>query len=334
MMELAEILGPPLLSLLLCTLIWLVKGRDPRVADTIFPHYERPKDLSVIEAGVLMDDILQTKDITYELYDLYFKGLISFEDKTVKLLKSKDSPEVAALIPTQAAILEILFPGDSGQMILDSEITKIKASKIKESIYQVLMNQGFYEELPQEARRGYYFFGYLLILFAVGFNVVSFFGQFEGSSHYKPFYLPLTLIIGLMVAGLVWGVFGALMAKKTVAGVKKRNELLGFKEFIITAEKDRIEYFLKNEPKAYKEILPFAFLFGVKEKWLAPAHDLGANFLDEDLQTITFNMDLEGFEGLFEENRNIVVGLLNIIFFALIQGAKIGLSGIGRRRRY
>ncbi len=333
MQDLIFFFGPPLASFVLCLLMWLIAGRDPRVADSIFPHYERPQGLSVIESGVLMDDILQTKDITYELYDLYFKGLVNFEDDLLKLMKSKSSPEIANLTLTQRAILDIMFPGNSTATRLSSQITSIKSTRIKTVVYQALVNQGYYKSPPNLVRRKYYFMGYLMILFAIGFNIVSFLSIFDpdNSIDYQPFFLPLSLIIGLILGGLVWGVFGTVMARKTVAGVKMRNGLLGLKEFIITAEKDRIEYFLKSEPEVYKDILPFAFLFGVEENWLAPAEELGKNFLDDDLRTVTFEMDLEGFEGLFEEKQNIVIGLINIVAFALIQALKIALSGMFSR---
>lgn len=326
MSDLLNVFGPPVVAFILCFFIWLTRGRDPNVPDAIFPLYKPPEGLSIIEAGVLVDDILQTKDIAYELYDLYFNEFIGFEENAyIKLLKDLNSKEVNSLPPTQKSILNILFAGNAKSIRLSSESNQFKAKEIKKNIYRRLVQKGYYKHTPDAERKIFYTIGYIHIVGGIGFNIATLFSEIK-------IQLPLSLILGLVFAGLVWGLFGTLMARKTVAGVKKYKELLGLKEFVITAEKDRIEYFLKNDPKAYKDILPYAFLFGVKEKWLAPAQNLNKSFFDENLLTITFKMDLDAFEQVFEEKQNILIALLNIIFFALIQATKFAILSLGSRR--
>jgi len=337
MWDLIFAVGMPVGVFLICALLWWLDGRDPKNTDAIFPHYTPPSDLSVIEAGVLMDDLLQTRDIAYELYDLFFEGLISFEENDyVTLLKPLKSKEVKSLPDTQRAVLGILFPGVSTSMRLSSYNTQFKSKQLKNEIYDELVTKGFYYSSPHLQRKTYYFLGYAMIIGGIGFNIFSFFFFLRAhgdSITSAPYYIPLSLVVGLALSGIACGIFGAIMASKSEKGVKKLKELLGFKEFVMTAEKDRIELFLKEEPEAYKKILPYAFLFGVKEKWLAPAKNLQESFLDEDVLKLTLNMDMDAFEEVFEEKRNIVVSLLNIIFYAVIQAVKFGLLGIFEPRK-
>ena len=47
----------------------------------------------------------------------------------------------------------------------------------------------------------------------------------------------------------------------------KLNEILGFRKFILYAEKDRLELMLKDDPEFYYKILPYAQALGVSDIW-------------------------------------------------------------------
>lgn len=47
----------------------------------------------------------------------------------------------------------------------------------------------------------------------------------------------------------------------------KLNEILGFRKFILYAEKDRLELMLKDDPEFYYKILPYAHALGVSDIW-------------------------------------------------------------------
>ncbi len=49
--------------------------------------------------------------------------------------------------------------------------------------------------------------------------------------------------------------------------VESLNELLGFREFIRLAEKDRLEMMLEEDPEFYYHILPYAQVLGVSDIW-------------------------------------------------------------------
>ncbi|MGI6701868.1 MAG: DUF2207 family protein [Christensenellales bacterium] len=48
----------------------------------------------------------------------------------------------------------------------------------------------------------------------------------------------------------------------------KLNQLIGFKNFILNAEKDRLELLLKDNPEYYYDILPYANVLGVSDIWM------------------------------------------------------------------
>lgn len=49
--------------------------------------------------------------------------------------------------------------------------------------------------------------------------------------------------------------------------IKKMERLLGFKEFIETAETDRLESLQADDPHYFYKVLPYAMVFGLSDKW-------------------------------------------------------------------
>ena len=51
-------------------------------------------------------------------------------------------------------------------------------------------------------------------------------------------------------------------------GQKKLGQVLGFRNFIQVAEKDRIEMLVNDDPTVFYHVLPYAFVLGVSDKWI------------------------------------------------------------------
>ena len=56
--------------------------------------------------------------------------------------------------------------------------------------------------------------------------------------------------------------------KKSKLGQKIMAELLGLKKFIEVAEKHRLESLVEENPNYFYDILPYAYILGVSEKWI------------------------------------------------------------------
>lgn len=53
----------------------------------------------------------------------------------------------------------------------------------------------------------------------------------------------------------------------TAYGAKITGELLGFKEFIIAAELDKLNALVETDPQYFYNVLPYAYVFGLTDKW-------------------------------------------------------------------
>ena len=73
------------------------------------------------------------------------------------------------------------------------------------------------------------------------------------------------LIISLVLSGFLFIIFARFMPKKTRKGADAYWKILGFRDFIKTAEKYRAQFYEREN--IFEEYLPYAILFGLTDKW-------------------------------------------------------------------
>ena len=74
------------------------------------------------------------------------------------------------------------------------------------------------------------------------------------------------IIITILCASLIM-FMSSKCDKKTQLGDHYYGKLLGFREFLQTAEKDRINMLVEENPQYFYSTLPFAMVLGVTDKW-------------------------------------------------------------------
>ncbi|MEZ4546872.1 MAG: DUF2207 domain-containing protein [Thermodesulfobacteriota bacterium] len=82
------------------------------------------------------------------------------------------------------------------------------------------------------------------------------------------------LKISIALSGVIILAWSGFMPRKTKQGALANEELLGFREFIDKAEKNRIEALAKDDPTLFDRVLPFALVFGLEEKWADAFKDI------------------------------------------------------------
>lgn len=77
------------------------------------------------------------------------------------------------------------------------------------------------------------------------------------------------LAASIFISGTVLflGVISVYMRKRTKRGSDLLGRVLGFKNFLEVAEKERLELLSQDNPSYFYDILPYAYVFGVSEKW-------------------------------------------------------------------
>ena len=77
------------------------------------------------------------------------------------------------------------------------------------------------------------------------------------------------------VATVVLVILTVIMRKRTKQGDVWMGKLLGFKNFIDKAEKDRIRLLVEENPEYFYNILPYAYVLGVTDKWAKNFEGIG-----------------------------------------------------------
>lgn len=85
----------------------------------------------------------------------------------------------------------------------------------------------------------------------------------------------LVTALATAAATVVLLVFTVLMRKRTEQGGKWYGKLLGFKNFIDKAEKDRILTLVEQNPSYFYNVLPYAYVLGVTDKWAKNFEGIG-----------------------------------------------------------
>ena len=74
-------------------------------------------------------------------------------------------------------------------------------------------------------------------------------------------------LIGLICI-IIMTIFYRIIPKRTPYGIEILGKVKGFKEFIETAEKDKLETLVQDNPTYYYDILPYAYVLGVSNTWM------------------------------------------------------------------
>ena len=98
-------------------------------------------------------------------------------------------------------------------------------------------------------RGGYFFAGVFPVIRAAG-------------SRYLGEYIFAVVSIAVTM------IFNALMYKRTEYGTMMLGRIRGFRNFLEMAEKDRLEVLVEENPQYVYDILPYAYVLGVSDKWM------------------------------------------------------------------
>lgn len=269
----------PITALFLLGYLWYSRGRDPKGRGAVVRQYSPPEGLTPAEAGVVLDEWAQAKDITAEIIYLATKGYLKvhqferkklvFTDTEYLLEKLKEYDE--SLPEFDQLLLDALFAsgnitteriegvGDVEGVILSSLRHKLHEdfSDLQKILYEITTERGYFVRNPSTTRTKYIVGGILLVI-ATG--VASFFvGVTVG----------LLAICSLLATGCIVVIFGIFMPKRTRKGVETKEHILGLKEYLSIAEKDRLEFHNNPErtPEWFDQMLPYAMMLGVEREW-------------------------------------------------------------------
>ncbi|EKE06631.1 MAG: hypothetical protein ACD_18C00313G0001, partial [uncultured bacterium] len=138
--------------------------------------------------------------------------------------------------------------------------------------------------------------------------------------------LTMFSILGFGVSGVIIILFAQVMSKRTRKGIKAKNYILGLKEYIRVAEKERIKFHNAPEknPQTFEKFLPYAMVFGLEKEW---AKQFEGIYMEEPAWYS--GSDLATFSALSFVNELGNFGTVANTSFAQNSGASSGFSSGG-----
>ena len=262
--------GIPLLVLLGMIGLWEVRGRDPRPGRSQVVQYEPPKNLTPAEAGTLLDQRVNRRDVTATVIDLAVRGYLTIapQEKTwpsprdYLLVRRKPFRTDASLSQHERLLLDGFFghaesTGYDSRLVSELETHFVDdLAKIREAVYDRLVQQRYFDSNPDTVRTHYY-----LLAAAVGGGLwMALWGS--ATWHQVP-PLPLALASGL--SALIVVAFSLVMPRRTLKGAEVTDQIVGFVEFLRRTDADRVRRM--NDPSLFERCLPYALSFGVAGQW-------------------------------------------------------------------
>ena len=77
-----------------------------------------------------------------------------------------------------------------------------------------------------------------------------------------------------IAASFVVILFAALLPRRTPYGTELLGKIRGFRNFLETAEKEKLELLVEEDPQYFYKILPYAYVLNVSEKWMKKFEDI------------------------------------------------------------
>jgi len=260
----------PLVVLLGMWWRWRRVGRDPE-ARPVAPRYEPEGGLTPAEAGTLLDESVDMRDITATIVDLAVRGHLRIEERdTPKLLGLLSSTEyifhrlappagAAPLQPHEQALLFGIFQSDRQEVPLSELENEFyqHLPGIRSGVYNRLVERGYYRARPDQVKGRWTVLGVLMAIVITGGGIVA--AARLGMT-------PLPFLVGGVLSAIIVAAFGQVMPARTVAGARAYEASRGFEEFLRRVESDRFARVIKT-PEMFERFLPYAMAFGVEKKW-------------------------------------------------------------------
>lgn len=235
---------------------WSKYGKDYPIVRMV--QYAPPKELNPAEAGVLIDEKADNVDILALLPYWAHNGHITI--KRIPIKWGKDDHELTMIKPLPMGVgpyESIVFDG------LFSGRNSVKVSDLENTFYEYLQSAKTSLKTHLNSMGVYYPVSIKMQIYSMVASVIlAFLGIFLGI-----IFESIALGAALGLSSLIGFVFASYMLKKNERGVHLYQQVLGFKMFVKAAEKDKIEWLLKEDPDYFEKTLPYALIFGYAKQW-------------------------------------------------------------------
>ena len=249
--------------------MFLKHGKDPKPVETV--EFYPPDKLSSADIGYIYDARVGDKDMTSLVMWFASQGYLKihasteetrvfkFEQTKITLEKVQPIPKTAPLY--QQTFFNALFRDSkfADMEVLSKSTPFADSYEAAKSSLQDRYDAKSHNQLQEGY--GYTALGCLSFILMCAVFVLSLAFLHIVDKEIK-------ILLGeFVIGGLLVLLCTVFMSRPTAYRMKMLGRIRGFRSFIAKAELDRIEALVEQDPDYYYNILPYAYVFGLTDKW-------------------------------------------------------------------
>ncbi len=245
---------------------WNKSGRDEKGRGAIIPEYDAPQGVSPALMYEILNEGMHSSVVSALIIELAVKGYLKIrreEERTLGVFKSvsyrfeKLKPSDTGLSLELLPVFNALFKNRDS--VADDELKKdgemVTAFAALSSVVSAkAIAEGYFRSDPKAVRVMY-------ICFAVILAVTAFIVAIKFESVWA--------FIAIMLSAIIVAFIGYHMPAKTKKGALVKEHILGLKDYLQIAEKNRLDFHHAPErsPELFEKLLPYAMVLGVSAAW-------------------------------------------------------------------
>ena len=270
MLKLSTMVLIPLACLIFAVYARIKYGGNKKVVEVV--SFYPPEGMNSTDVAYWYKGRLQSKKIIALLLELANEGYVAIHDDDAGG-KDKNREYTIERIRTYPSELNeeksLFFNGlfESGKDSVTAEDLKNKfyktLGKIR-SIYSASEKKG---RINTQVSDQMQFVCWMLPILAFFVNILIFVNVMGGDERRLPFGIGAVIL-----AAVYWT--ARYIPRRTEESHRNLEKIAGFRKFLATAEKSRLEALVQENPKYFYNILPFAYALDVTDKWVNKFEDI------------------------------------------------------------
>lgn len=258
-------------------LLWFLFGKNKKVVEVV--EFYPPDNMNPMELGYYVDAKLNPKDLTSLIVYWAGKGFLDIHEEGKKGLFSKidyileKKNEIKTDKEYERYFFDNLFSfSNSGNMVyisslrdnfykhMDKTVTlfEIDLAMTKKRLYT--KQSRFWGSIISAMPLLFLFTA--MIKFSIEYGIKLFSPEILGVIPYiltlYPLIIPITFFLFFM---------SSRMKKRTEEYSSLLGRIRGFKRFLTTVEKDKLEMLVDENPSYFFDILPYTIVMNISDKW-------------------------------------------------------------------
>ena len=254
----------PLAVLIAVLILWSKFGRDKKVVEVV--EFYPPDNMSSLDVAFWKSGMVAGRDTIPLMIELANEGYIKINQVEKKqFLGSKTDFVIEKVRPAYIGkdnFKSLFFNG-----LFKNNRTSVTSKDLQNKFYKTIekitnmVNTSENRKLVFDSKSQKLVMLGILLSVAGGIAAGFIYSGTIGGSEKT-----IVLAAGIVLA-IISLVFSFFIRRRTDKGHEYLQRIMGFKKFLETAEKEKLEMLVEENPEYYYDILPYAYVLGVSDKW-------------------------------------------------------------------